>query len=104
MYTAYRKFEVKDGKTVISSGEVRYTFSVTPGREAVTWADPSGGFHPAEGPSVDIRHVEIRMHHSRPWRTVGGFGFDMLTADVPDAWFLEQIEADRSNQLQTGEW
>jgi hypothetical protein len=92
-HTATREFDVMDGKAVLSSGEVRYTFSVTPGRDAVTWANSVGGFYqPAEPPSVDLHQVEIRMHHSHPWRMVEGFAWDMLSSDVPDAWFIAQIE------------
>jgi hypothetical protein len=91
-HTATRDFDVMDGKATLSYGEVRYTFSVTPGRNAVTWANASGGFSPAEATSVDLHQVEIRMHRSHPWRTVEGFTWDMLTSDVPDAWFIAQIE------------
>jgi hypothetical protein len=91
-HTATREFEVRDGKQVLSSGEVRYTFSVKRGRRAVTWANAVGGFQPAEAPSVDLHQVEIRMHPKHPWRTVDGFAFDMLSSDVPDAWFIAQIE------------
>lgn len=94
LHFATREFDVTDGKAVLSSGEVRYTFTVFPGRPALNWENASEGFSPAERPQIDIRSVEIRMHQSHPWRTVDGFAFDMLSADVPDSWFFEQIEAD----------
>ena len=92
MHTAYREAEVMDGKTCLSSFEVRYSFTVTPGRAARTWANAAGGFSPAEGPSVDVTEIAVRWHHSHPWQAVDGQAFDMLIADVPDAWFLDQIE------------
>jgi hypothetical protein len=91
-HIASREFDVMDGKQVLSSGEVRYTFSVNPGRYARTWANGTAWFAPAEPATVDLHQVEIRMHHSHPWRTVEGFAFDMLSSDVPDAWFIAQIE------------
>lgn len=82
MHIIYREFTVSTGKKIIGSGEARYTFTVKPGRKAVTWANASGGFSPAEGPTVDLHEIAVRT----------GIAFDMLSADVPDAWFLEQIE------------
>ena len=90
LHTAYREFAVSDGKTAISYGEIRYVFAVKPGRAAVTWASASGGFSPAEGPTVDLQEVAIRMHQTHPWRVLDGVAFDAFSADVPDAWFLEQ--------------
>lgn len=92
MHTAYREFEVKDGKTVLCSGEARYSFTVTPGRPAVTWANATGGFSPAEGPRVDVTEIAIRFHKSHQWQKAEGFAWDMLISDVPDEWFLAQIE------------
>ncbi|WRH62082.1 MAG: hypothetical protein RSE12_17170 [Fuscovulum sp.] len=94
MHIAHREVHVMDGKTVIASLEARYTFTVTAGRKAVTWHNAAEGFSPAEGPTVEIISVETRWHQSSPWRAASGEAFDMLTADVPDAWFLAQIEAD----------
>lgn len=91
-HTATREFDVMDGKQVLSSGEARYTFSVTQRRNAVTWATAAGDFAPEEEETVDLHQVEIRMHRSHPWRTVEGFAWDMLSSDVPDAWFIAQIE------------
>jgi hypothetical protein len=92
VHTAFREFTVADGKHVLCDGEARYTFTVAPGRKAVTWASASGGFSPAERPSVDVSEIAVRFHHSQEFRPVDGFAFDMLVSDVPDAWFLEQIE------------
>lgn len=92
IHTAYREFAVTDGKTAISYGEARYTFTVQPGRKAVTWANASGGFSPSEGPTVDLHEIAVRTNPSHEWAVVAGIAFDMLSADVPDAWFLEQIE------------
>jgi len=58
----------------------------------VTWANASGGFSPAEGQTVDLHEIAVRTHPSHKWTVVDGFAVDMLSADVPDAWFLEQIE------------
>jgi hypothetical protein len=90
MYEVFREFEVMDGKTVLSMGEARYRFTVTPGRKAVTWANASEGFSPAEGPTVEILTVETLWGPNGSWREVKGDAFAMLTAEVPDAWFLEQ--------------
>ena len=92
MHIIYREFTVSTGKKIIGSGEARYTFTVKPGRKAVTWANASGGFSPAEGPTVDLHEIAVRTHPSHEWAVVAGIAFDMLSADVPDAWFLEQIE------------
>jgi hypothetical protein len=91
-HTAIREFDVMDGKAMLSSGEARYTFSVMPGRAAVTWANASGGFSPAERPGIDLHGIEIRMNRNHPWCTADSFAFDMLVSDVPDEWFLAQIE------------
>lgn len=92
MHTAYREFTVSDGKAILCTGEARYTFTVTPGRRAVTWANSSSAFSPAEGPSVDVTEIAVRFHVNQPWAKADGFAWDMLISDVPDAWFLEQIE------------
>lgn len=92
MHTAYREFTVSDGKAILSSGEVRYTFTVHPGRPAVTWAHATGGFSPAEAPSIDIHETAVRTHPTHGWTPLTGIAFDLLSADLPDAWFLSQIE------------
>ena len=94
IYTAYREFDVKDRQDVISSGEIRYRFSVKPGRDAVTWINADVGFAPAERPTVDVTEVAIRTHHSHPWRILEGVAFDAFSADVADEWFVEQIEVE----------
>lgn len=93
MHNAYREFDVMDGKTVLSSGEIRYTFTVTKPRAAVTWANASGGFSPAEDATVDITEVAIRMHQEHPWKALAGAAFDAFSSDVPNEWFLAQLEA-----------
>lgn len=91
MHTAYREFTVSDGKAILCSGEVRYTFTVNPGRPVVT-ANATGGFSPAEGPVVNVTEVAVRFHKSHTWARADSFAWHMLIGDVPDAWFLEQIE------------
>lgn len=91
-HIAHREFTVSDGKAILCAGEVRYTFTVTKGRPAVTWANASGGFSPAEGPTVDVTEVAVRTHKSHPFQPVTGVAFDLLSAEVDDAWFLAQIE------------
>lgn len=92
MNTAYREFTVADGKTILSSGEARYSFTVKPGRKAVTWANASGGFSPAEAPSIDLHEIAVRTHPTHDWTPLTGIAFDLLSADLPEAWFLSQIE------------
>jgi hypothetical protein len=92
-HIAYREFDVMDGATVISSGEIRYQFTITKGRKAVTWANASEGFSPAEDPTVDVQEVAIRLHKDHPWRVLDNAAFDAFSADVPDEWFLSQLEA-----------
>lgn len=90
-FTAYKEFTVVDGDgKQISEGEIRYQFTVNPGRKAVTWANASEGFSPAEEPSVDLQEVSIRLHQSHPWRVLNYAAFDAFSADVPDEWFLAQ--------------
>ena len=95
-FIATREFEVTDGKHCFAYGEVRYTFTVTPGRKAVTWATATGGFAPAEAATVDVTGVESRLHKSHDWTPADGALGDILR-EVPDAWFLakanEQAEA-----------
>ena len=90
MFEAFREIVVMDGKTVISSLEARYTFTIAAGRKAVTWQNASEGFSPAEAPTVEIIEVETRWHQSHPWRAAYGQAFDMMTAEIPDAWFIQQ--------------
>lgn len=92
MHTAYREFTVVDGDTILSSGEVRYTVTVQPGCKAVTWANASGGFSQAESPTVDLHEIAVRTHPTHDWTPLTGIAFDLLSADLPDAWFLSQIE------------
>ena len=89
-YTAYREVEVMDGRDLLSTFEVRYTFTVTAGRKAVTWQNAVDGFSPAEPPEVEIRNFETRWHPSHQWQAVQGQAWDMLTAEIPDAWFIQQ--------------
>ena len=90
-HTATRDFELSDGEHTFAYGEVRYTFTVTPGRKAVTWANASGGFAPAERPDVEVGKIEIKWNPHGKWMPADGLLLDML-AEVPDKWFLEQIE------------
>lgn len=94
MLEAFREVDVMDGKSVLSSFEVRYRFSITAGVKARTWANAADGFHPAEAPTVDVREIAIRWHPSHQWQTVNGMAFDMLSADVPDEWFIDQAMED----------
>ena len=95
-HIAYRTFDLTDGKHCFGHGEVRYTFTVTPGRKAVTWATATGGFAPAEAATVDVTGVEFRLHKSHDWTPADGALGDILR-EAPDAWFLaeakEQAEA-----------
>ena len=89
-FIAHREVDVMDGKACLASLEVRYTFTVTLGVAARTWANASDGFHPAKPPSVTITEVETRWHPKHEWKSVTGQAWDMLTAEVPDEWFLDQ--------------
>lgn len=91
-FTAYRDVEVMDGKTCLSSFEVRYTFTVTPGRAASTWTNATDSFHSAEAPQVYVAKIAVRWHPAQEWQEVDGQAFGMLLAEVPDAWFLAQLE------------
>lgn len=95
-HEAFREFDVTDNGDVLSSGEIRYRFTVTKGIPARTWASAADGFHPAEGPAVDIQEVAIRHHQSHPWQILTGAAFDAFTADVPDTWFFAQLEAENA--------
>lgn len=91
-HIAHREFTVSDGNAILCDGEVRYTFTVKPGRRAVTWANASGGFSPAEGPTVELTEVAVRTHPKHNFQPVTGVAFDLLSAEVGDDWFLAQIE------------
>lgn len=93
-HTAMRDVDVMDGDTCLSSFSVRYTYTIHAGRNAVTWANASDGFSPAEDPTVEILHVETCWNPSHDWHEVSGEAFDMLTAEVPDAWFISQAVRD----------
>jgi hypothetical protein len=89
MYEAFRTFEVMDGRDVLSMGEARYRFTVIPRRKAVTWANATEGFSPAEEPSVELHEVAIRLHEAHPWQVVTHNAFD---SEIPLEWFLSQLE------------
>ena len=89
-HIAYREFDLSDGKHSFAYGEVRYTFTVAPLRNAVTWANATGGFCPAEAPTVEITQIEWRWNSKGNWIVADGQFGDFL-AEVPDEWFLEQI-------------
>ena len=97
-HTIIRNVEVTTGggrwQTTICVVEVRYTFTVTRGRKAVTWANATGGFSPEEGASVELQEVAVRMHKSHEFKPVDGWAWDILCADLTDAWFLNEIEAE----------
>lgn len=90
-FTACRDIDVMaDGRFVIASFSVRYTFVVHAGRSAVTWHNATEGFGPAEDPTFVILKVETCWHPSHQWKEVSSEAFDMLTAEIPDEWFLDQ--------------
>jgi hypothetical protein len=89
--TATREFELTDGKHCFGWGEVRYGFTITPPRAAVTWANADRGFAPAEGAKIEIHSIEYRTNPRNEWDYAKGQFADFL-AEVPDKWFLEQIE------------
>ena len=89
--TATREFELTDGKHCFAYGEVRYGFTITPPREAVTWANADKGFAPAEGAVIEVTSIEWRWENTGAWLKAEGQLYDLL-AEVPDKWFLEQVE------------
>lgn len=90
-YTALRDVDVMDGKDCLSSFSVRYTFTIHAGVKSRNWTNAAdGNFYPAEDPTVEILNVETCWNPSIDWRPVSGEAWDMLTADVPDAWFIAQ--------------
>lgn len=90
-FTVHREIETRDGRDVIATAEVRYTFKINSGTPSRNWANASdGNFYPAERPTVDLLTVEVRQHQSHPWAKADGVLWDLLCADIPDAWFIEQ--------------
>ncbi len=95
IYTTYREVFVTDGKVDLSTFEVRYRFTITAGVKSRNWTNAADGdFHPAEGPTVDVKDIAVRWHPEHAWRVVTGEMADMLCADVPDAWFIAQAMED----------
>ena len=90
MFEAFREVSVMDGKDCLSSFEVRYTFTITAGRAARTWANAADGFHPSEDDSVEVGKVFARFHPTSNWIELKGVAADMVLADVPDAWFIQK--------------
>lgn len=90
MFEAIREIDVMSGRDCICSLEARYTFNIVKGRAARTWANAADGFHPAEDDSVDVLKAHIRFHPSHQWQEVTGAAFDMVCADIPDEWFIQQ--------------
>lgn len=87
-YTAYRDFEVKIGRQVTSSGEIRVTYTVDKGLPARTWQNTSdGNFYPEEGSDIQVEKVEYRFSFSdpAPWITDDTNLFD----DLDMEWLLE---------------
>lgn len=91
-HVIYTEFAVTVGDTEISTGEARYSFTVKPGRAAVTWANASEGFSPAEPPTVDLTEIAVRTHPAHGWTVLTGVAFDMLSDRASDEWLLAQIE------------
>lgn len=91
MFEAFRDVDVMDGKTCLSSFSVRYTFAIHAGRKSRNWTNAAdGNFHPAENQTVEILQVETCWNPNVTWRAVSGEAFDMLTAEIPDEWFIQQ--------------
>lgn len=88
-HIAHREFEVTDGKHCYGHGEVRYTFTITPGRKQIDWTNSTGGYSPAEDATVDVSKIEFRLHPKHEWSPVTGLLLDLL-GDVPNKWFSEQ--------------
>jgi hypothetical protein len=89
-HTATRDFELTDGKHCFAYGEVRYAFTVTAGRKAVTWANATGGYSPAEMPEVVVSDIHVRLAPGKDWSPVDGWLWELLR-EVPDKWFIEQL-------------
>ncbi len=94
MLEAFREIDVMSGDDCICSFEARYLFTITKGVKARTWANAADGFHPAEDDSVDVVKGFVRFHPSHQWQEVTGAAFDMISADIPDAWFIAQAMED----------
>lgn len=81
-----------------TTGMVRFTYTISPGRPAVTWANVAGGFSPAEGPTVDVVAVHVRFPGDAAWRApteaeTAFLGFiDALSPD--DEWLISQAMED----------
>jgi len=88
-HIAYRDFQLTDGAHTFGAGSVRYTYTITSGRPAVTWATAADGFAPAEDASCDVLLVEVKMGPRDHWHRATGDLLDML-GEVPDAWLIEQ--------------
>lgn len=95
-YTVTRDIDVMaDGRDIVASVEVRYTFTISEGLRARTWHTASdGNFYPAEEPTVDLLTVECRQHPKHAWTKCEGMLWDLLCADIPDQWFLDQAMED----------
>lgn len=91
-YTAYRDIDVMaDGRFVVASAEVRYTFDIIAGIASRNWTNASDGhFYPAEKPTVVLLTVEVRQHPTHKWTQADGMLWDLLCADITDDWFIEQ--------------
>ena len=89
VYTAMRDFEVVSDGVTLASGSVRYRFTVTGGRDAVTWANADEGFSPAEEPTVDVMEIAVCYSFGSPFYPVTGMAAAPFE-DVPEAWLLEQ--------------
>jgi hypothetical protein len=95
MHIAIRDFELTSGSErwmhCFCFGEVRYTYTVKPGRQSVNWTNAPGDFCPPEKPEVEVTEIAICLHGSRGWTPVDGMLWDFLR-EVDDAWLIEQIE------------
>ena len=91
-FTTYREIDLRDGRDIISTCEVRYTFTIGQAIPSRNWTNASdGNFYPAERPQVDVTKVEVRQGSGR-WHEADGILWDILCSDIPDQWFLEQAE------------
>ena len=95
-FTTIFEAETVCGRDSLASYDVRLTFTVTAGRAARTWANAADGFHPAEGPTVDITEIEVKLHQSHNWAKVEGFAFDMVSSGITPEWLLARVEADEA--------
>ena len=98
VHTITREVEIGIGSgrwyRSLSWVEVRYTFRVIRGRKAVTWANASDGFAPAEHASIELDEVAIRTHESHAFTPLDGVAWDAFSSDLTDAWFLAEIKED----------